>query len=146
QALPIASLKQMIKLELRDLPGLADSPKKNLTDYSLALLPRASNRAPATYAITLDDEVPEGKQLVVDVSLALGSEGTTLWQGRASTQTPFHLDSIACGGDKFSLIGGGSAPRDMALSCGNRGEAPQLVFSAPVQDLTLTSLKRLVRL
>src|SRR5205823_5499017 len=61
QALPIASLKQMIKLEQRDLPGLADSPKKNLTDYSLALLPRASNRAPATYAITLDDEVPEGK-------------------------------------------------------------------------------------
>ena len=34
----------------------------------------------------------------------------------------------------------------MALSCGNQGDLPQLVFSANVQDLTLTALKKLVRL
>ncbi|MHB8872287.1 MAG: alpha-2-macroglobulin [Myxococcaceae bacterium] len=146
QALSLPSLKQMLKLEVRDLPGLADSPRKIISAYGLSLLPRAKERDAATYAITLDEDVPEGKVLVVNVSLALGKEGTVLWTGRAATRTPFHLMSVRCGGGDFSLVGGASVPRDMALACGNTGEAPQLVFSATVQDLTLTGLKRLVRL
>ncbi|MBI3181215.1 MAG: hypothetical protein HYZ28_03630 [Myxococcales bacterium] len=146
QSLPIASLRQMLKLEIRDLPGLADSPRKLVDHYALSQLPRATHRDAATYALTLDEDVPEGKQLLVHVSLALGSEGTTLWTGRASTRTPFHLKAISCGNESFSLVGGASSPKDMALSCGNRGDAPQLVFSETVKDLTLTSLKRLVRL
>ncbi|MBL8953537.1 MAG: hypothetical protein JNK82_22365, partial [Myxococcaceae bacterium] len=91
-------------------------------------------------------DVPEGRQLVVTLSLALGSEGTTLWQGRASTRTAFTLDAVRCGTNTFSLVGGASPPKDLALGCGNRGEQPLLVFSAPVKDLNLTSLRRLARL
>ncbi len=80
------------------------------------------------------------------MSLALGNEGTTLWQGRASTRTPFTLTEVRCGDAVFPLIGGASTPKDLALGCGNRGETPQLAFSAPVQDLTLTALRKLVRL
>lgn len=146
QAYPVAQLKKMLSLELRELPGLADSPKRKVTGYSLSLLPRATHRDPATWSITLDDDVPEGKQLVVTVSLALGSEGTTLWQGRASTRTEFSLVAVRCGTNQLSLTGGASTPKDLALGCGNRGEQPLLVFSAPVKDLSLTALKRLVRL
>ncbi len=146
QAYPASQLKKMLTLELRDLPGLADSPRRKLTTYSLSLLPRAMQRDPAIWALTLEDDVPEGKQLVVSVSLALGNEGTTLWQGRAATRTEFSLDSVRCGTNPFSLIGGASTPKDLALGCGNRGEQPLLVFSAPVKDLTLTQLRRLVRL
>ena len=98
-----------------------------------------------TWTITLDEEVPEGKQLVVNVSLALGNEGITLWQGRASTRTPFTLTEVRCGDAVFPLVGGASTPKDLALGCGNRGDTPQLAFSAPVQDLTLTALRKLVR-
>lgn len=146
QAYPVASLKKMLSLELRDLPGLGDSPSRKITTWALAPLPRSSHRDPAAWSITLDDEVPEGKQLVVTVSLALGNEGTTLWQGRASTRTPFTLTEVRCGNAVFPLVGGASTPKDLALGCGNRGDMPQLVFSAPVQDLTLTSLRKLVRL
>ena len=146
QAYPVASLKKMLTLELRDLPGLGDSPTRKLTNYALAPLPRSSHRDPATWSITLDEEVPEGKQLVVTVSLALGNEGTTLWQGRAATRTPFTLTEVRCGNALFPLVGGASTPKDLALSCGNRGDLPQLVFTAPVQDLTLTTLRKLVRL
>ncbi len=146
QALPPASLKKMVSLELRDLPGLADSPRKKVQRFTLAPLPRASQRDPGTWAITLEEEVPEGTQLVVQVSLALGSEGTTLWTGRLSTRTPFTLQAVRCGSAEFPLVGGASTPKDLALGCGNRGDAPQLVFSAPVADLTLTSLRKLVRL
>jgi uncharacterized protein YfaS (alpha-2-macroglobulin family) len=146
QAYPAASLKKMLSLEVRDLPGLGDSPSRKVTSYALAPLPRASHRDPATWTITLDEDVPEGKQLVVNVSLALGSEGTTLWQGRASTRTPFTLTEVRCGSASFPLVGGASTPKDLALSCGNRGDQPQLVFSAPVGDLTLTALRKLVRL
>jgi alpha-2-macroglobulin len=146
QALPITSLKKMISVELRELPGLADSPRKKLDRYALAQLPRASHRDPATYALTLDEDVPEGHQLVVSAALALGNEGTTLWQGRASTRPAFGLTEIRCGSASFAVQGGASTPRDLALSCGNGGDAPVLVFSAPVRDLSLSSLKKLVRL
>ncbi len=146
QALPPASLKKMVSLEIRDLPGLADSPRKKVQSFSLAPLPRASQRDPASWALTLDEDVPEGKQLVVSVSLALGTEGTTLWTGRLSTRTPFTLQSVQCGNATFPLVGGASTPKDLALGCGNRGDMPQLVFSAQVSDLTLTSLHKLVHL
>lgn len=146
QLYPVASLKKMISVELRELPGLGDSPTRKVTAWALAPLPRASHRDPVTWTLTLEDEVPEGKQLVVKVSLALGSEGTTLWQGRASTRTPFTLTEVHCGGASFPLVGGASTPRDLALACGNRGDQPQLLFSAPVQGLTLTALRKLVRL
>ena len=146
QAYPAASLKRMLALEIRDLPGLGDSPARKVSSYALAPLPRASHRDPVTWTLTLDEEVPEGKQLVVNVSLALGNEGATLWQGRASTRLPFTLTEVRCGNAVFALVGGASTPKDLALGCGNRGEMPQLVFSAPVQDLTLSALRKLVRL
>jgi uncharacterized protein YfaS (alpha-2-macroglobulin family) len=146
QALPPPSLKKMLSLEIRDLPGLADSPRKKVQRFTLAPLPRANQRDPASWAITLEEDVPEGKQLVVSVSLALGNEGTTLWTGRLSTRTPFTLQSVRCGNAEFPLVGGASTPKDLALGCGNRGDLPQLVFSAPVADLTLTSLHKLVHL
>ncbi|WP_224360295.1 alpha-2-macroglobulin [Hyalangium versicolor] len=146
QPLPLAALKQMLTLEIRDLPGLADSPTRVVKDFNLSQLPRENQRSPAVYAITLDEDVPEGKQLRVTVSLALGEEGKTLWTGRLSTRPAFHLQSIQCGASTFALTGGASVPRDMALSCGNQGDLPQLAFSADVQDLTLTALKKLVRL
>jgi uncharacterized protein YfaS (alpha-2-macroglobulin family) len=146
QPLPIAALKQMLKLELRDPPGLADSPRRALKDFSIAPLPRASARDEAGYAIALDEEVPEGKQLRVEVALALGDADRTLWTGRLSTQAPFHLQAVSCGGHSLALAGVKDVPRDQALACGNAGETPQLVFSAPVKDLDLTSLKKLVRL
>lgn len=146
QALPIASLRKMLSVELRELPGLADSPRKKLDRYTLAPLPRASHRDPATYALTLDEDVPEGHQVVVSAALALGSEGTTLWQGRASTRPAFGLNEVRCGSASFALQGGASTPRDLALACGSGGDAPVLVFSAPVKDLTLSALRKLVRL
>jgi alpha-2-macroglobulin len=146
QALPMAALKSMIRIEIRDLPGLADSPRRAVKDFNLALLPRATARDAATYAVTLNDDVPEGKQLQVQVSLALGEEDKVLWTGRLSTRTPFHLDGVSCGGSRFPLLGGASVPRDMALSCGNAGQAPVFEFSSPVKDLTLTELKKFVHL
>jgi len=146
QALPVDALRKMLRLDLRDLPGLADSPTRVLKDFSLSQLPRGSQREAAVYAITLEEDVPEGKQLRVNVSLALGDEDKVLWVGRLSTRPAFHLQSIQCGSSNFSLAGGASTPRDMALSCGNQGQLPQLSFSAPVSGLTLTTLKKLVRL
>jgi uncharacterized protein YfaS (alpha-2-macroglobulin family) len=146
QALSLPSLKSMLKVEVRDLPGLADSPREGVRDFTLSQLPRASHRDPVIYAVTLDKEIPEGKQLHVNISLALGDEGKVLWTGRVATHPPFHLVSIQCGPSQFALAGGASTPRDLALGCGNGGDKPQLVFSANVKDLTLTVLKRLLRL
>ncbi|MBN2359742.1 MAG: hypothetical protein JXR83_09835 [Deltaproteobacteria bacterium] len=146
QALPEGALQKMIKLDVRDRPGLADAPRRSIDRYALTLLPRASHRDAATYAITLDEEVPEGKQLHVNVSLALGDEGRVLWEGRLATRLPFSLVSVACGSSSVPLVGAARVPRELALACGNTGDRPQLMFSASVKDLGLTALKKLVRL
>ncbi|HSA23749.1 MAG TPA: MG2 domain-containing protein, partial [Myxococcota bacterium] len=143
--LELAALKKMLRLEVRDQPGLADSPRRVVEAFSLALLPRQNHREPAAYAVTLDQEVPEGKLLLVQVSLALGEEDKVLWTGRLATRLPFHLSAIQCGGAQLPLRGSAKAPRDMALACGSGGETPQLVFSAPVGELGLSALKKLVR-
>jgi len=146
QALALQSLRQMLRLDLADLPGLGDAPRRNVQKFALAQLPRGSQRDPAVYAITLDEDVPEGKLLLVSVSLALGGEDKVLWTGRLSTNKPFHLMQIACGNGQADVAGGGQLARDLALSCGSSGEGPQLVFSAPPSELSLTQLKRLVQL
>ena len=146
QALPVASLRKMLSLELRELPGFGDQRPIRVDRFGLAQLPRGSQRDPAAYAITLEEEVPEGKQLRVRVSLALGDEGTVLWTGKVSTQPPFHLARVRCGGAETPVVAGGTAAREAALACGNRGEKPELHFSAAPKDLSLTALKRLVRL
>lgn len=155
QALPLDALKQMLRIEVRDLPGLGDSPRVMVERPVIAELPRASHKDPATYAITLDDDVPEGKQLVVSLALALGEgagggegldQGKALWTGRVSTRTAFQLLDVTCSNDRLSVVGGPKAPRESALDCGSRGELPQLVFSAQPAALTLTAVKKLVRL
>lgn len=146
QALSEPALKKMIRLEIRDQPGLKDSPRQAIKNFSLRQLPRSSHQKPAVYAITLDQPVPEGKQLLINISLALGQEGKVLWTGRLTTRLPFHLQQVTCGSSSFSLVGKTHVPKERALACGARGEKPQLVFSANVQNLTLTALKKMVRL
>ncbi|MBW1870532.1 MAG: hypothetical protein JRJ19_00605, partial [Deltaproteobacteria bacterium] len=146
QALPIDSLKKMISIQIRELPGLDSSSRRIVKDFSIAALPRRSHRDAAVYAITLNDLVPEGKQLTLMTSLALGDEGKVLWTGRLSTRQPFSIESIGCGSTFLPLKGSSSMPEEMALACGHHGEAPHLVFSAPIKDMSLTALKKLVRL
>jgi alpha-2-macroglobulin len=146
QALAVDSLRKMLSLELRDLPGSGDQRPVRIDRFGLAPLPRASQRDPAAYAVTLEEEVPEGKQLRVQVALALGDEGTVLWTGKLSTQPPFHLARVRCGGAETPVVAGGVAAREAALACGNRGERPELHFSSPPKDLSLSALRQLVRL
>ena len=150
QPLPISSLREMVTLELRSTPGLADAHATRLKRFALSMLPRPSSRDAATYAITLDENVPEGRVLAVDVSLALGEQGKTLWTGRLSTRPAFHLEAVVCGDAQATAQGGKSLPQGIVLACGNRGEAPELRFSAPLsklgRDISLTTLRKLVSL
>jgi hypothetical protein len=146
QPLDVVALKKMLRLEVRDLPGLGDQPRQQIEDFSLALLPRADQKDPATYALSFEPEVGEGKMLVVTAALALGEADGTLWTGRASTRTDFRLEEVQCAGQRLGVAGSPKAPREQALDCGSAGQTPQLVFSAAVHNLSLTALKKLVRL
>ena len=145
QSLSASALKEMIHLEIRELPGLDNAPRRLLKEFSLTPLPRGTDHEPATFNLTLPEEVPEGRMLIVSVSLALGEEGKVLWRGKLSTQTPFHLEKVQCGGSQFSAVPGGVPPKEAALACGNAGAQPELVFSAPLRELSLTDLRKLVR-
>jgi uncharacterized protein YfaS (alpha-2-macroglobulin family) len=146
QALPIRYLKKMINLEIAELPGLSSSARYRVKDWNIARLPRRSHRDAGVYAVTLDREVPEGRQLQVKISLALGDEGKVLWTGRLSVRPPFRLESVGCAGMHMPIHGDVKVPVEMALACGHHGETPRLVFTAPVSSLTLTALKKLVKL
>ena len=69
QPLAIEALKQMVRLEVRELPGLADSPRRQIDSFQLALLPRADQKDAAVYAVSFDTDIGEGQMLVVTVAL-----------------------------------------------------------------------------
>ncbi len=146
QALKIESLRKMISIQIRDLPGLESASRRLVEDFNIAVLPRRTQRDPVVYALTLAERVPEGKQLVVVLSLALGDEGKVLWKGRLSTRPAFQVESIACGDAALTIGGSLSLPAESALACGHYGQTPQIVFSAQPKNLTLSALKKLVRL
>ncbi len=144
--LPEDALKRMIRLETRPLPGIATNSGRPIENFALALLPRSSDRDPAEYAVSFDDDVPEGAVLIVTVALALGDEDAVLWRGRAATRTDFQLLEISCAGQRLGLVGSPQSDEAQALDCGSGGEEPQLLFSANVGAVSLTAMKKLVRL
>ncbi len=146
QALKIESLRKMISIQIRDLPGLESARRRLVEDFNIAVLPRRTQRDPVVYAVTLTERVPEGKQLVVLLSLALGDQGKVLWKGRISTRPAFRIESVACGDAAMTVGGSLTLPAESALACGHYGQTPQIVFSAQPKNLTLTTLKKLVRL
>ena len=146
QPLPLEALKSMIKLEVRDLPGVDSSSRRSIDGFQLSPLPRRDHKDPATYAVSLNDDIPEGKLLVVTVALALGDEERVLWTGRAATRTDFRLDEIVCASHRLSVAGSPHTAADQALDCGTAGELPQLVFSSAPGPVSLSALKKLVRL
>ena len=119
QPLPLAALKKMLRLEIRELPGLADSPTPGGEGLRRSRSSRADNqRSPAVYAITLEEDVPEGKQLRVTVSLALGEEDKVLWTGRLSTRPGLpppvravRLGELRAGGRRLGASGHGALVR-----------------------------------
>jgi alpha-2-macroglobulin len=144
QAYSLTELKKIISVELRALPGLAQSPTEKVSNFSLAALPRSRLKDPATYTLTFEKDFDEGRLVVVNVNLALGKDGPTLWQGRAATRSAFSLNEVRCGSSTFPVLGA-STPRELALNCGNTGEQPQLIFSSPLGALSLSSLRQVVR-
>jgi len=146
QPLKIVLLRKMISIQVRDLPGLESARRRIVEDFNIAILPRRTHRDPVVYAVTLAEPVPEGKQLVVVLSLALGDEGKVLWAGRLATRSAFQVESVACGDAALKVGGSLSLPAESALACGHYGQTPQIVFSAEPKDLTLTTLKKLIRL
>jgi alpha-2-macroglobulin len=145
QSYSLKELKKMVSLEVRELPGLAGASSKKIANFALAPLPRSTNKEPAGYTVTLENEIEEGQLLLVNVSLNLGQEVGSVWQGRAATRSAFSLLEVRCGVSNFPLIGGASTPKELALNCGNTGEMPQLIFSGPVGPLSLSALRQLVR-
>lgn len=146
QPLPLAALKKMVRVEVRQAPGLASSPRRVVKAFDILPLPRPSIRSPQTYAFTMPQAVEEGHELVVELALALDDNDRVMWQGRAATKSAFHLVEVSCNADVSNVSGGGGAQPERALDCGHSGEGPQLVFSAPPKNLTLSQLGQLVKL
>lgn len=144
--LSVDSLRRMLSFEVREQPGLADSPRRTIREVQIAQAPRTSHTAPAEYVVTFPEPIPEGRVLVVTAALALGETDRQLWTARISTRESFRLKRVQCGSAGVDLLGGRSAPKDAALACGNDGRAPILHFSADPKNVTLSQVKQLVRL
>ena len=141
-----AALRRMLRFELKDLPGVADSPGVVISHYRLEAMPRASFGQPTDWVVSFEEEIPEGKVLFVEVRLSATEEKGHLWRARLSTRSTFTLQSVQCGASSFVVSTGANVSKEAALSCGNRGEVPVLVFSAPIENLDLTTFRKLVRM
>jgi len=151
----IEKLAQMIRIEVRDLPGLDLASRYWIEskDLEIKRVERTSLKQPPTYQINLANEIPYGKAVFLRIRLSQDRElSDSILSYQWRTKSPFRLLAIGSGTEsRFIPIKGTRFPDSQALACAGH-QANQirdrffLEFSSEPEGLGIVALKKLVRI
>ncbi|MCB9743417.1 MAG: alpha-2-macroglobulin [Alphaproteobacteria bacterium] len=142
-------LAEMIRIELRDLPGVGGAPTQVLTasDFSVKAMDRASASASATYVLRLDSPIGHGQRATLRMRLSRDdSDQEAVSTVDFSTAPPFRVSRFGCSGGLVPVTTEGTRyTRDQALGCGSGAPAVVVEFSSPPADLGPVEARNLLR-
>jgi len=146
--LPAATLARLTRIELRPLPGLSDDGLVILDadDFEVKALQRASEHAPAAYALVLAEPIPRGLQARVKIGLSLDTDAReAVHELVFSTSEPFRPVQMGCSSSMVPVAPSGSRyAADQPLRC--RGDRELSVrFNAQLGELGPIEGRNLVR-
>lgn len=148
QPIEVATLAQMIRLQVSPLPGLSDQSSYWLTqrDFHLKAMERKSIRDVATYVLTLKRPLPDGQAVTLELRIAPNASLTNaVMRYRYQTQTPFRLSQVGIGKAVFPIASQGSTyQKTQILNGGSQPNPLFLEFSHPVADPGIELVKNLV--
>jgi len=143
-------LAEMIFFEVRDLPGLDSQEAKRLTkrDFSIKELDRSSAKSQATYRLTLDRPVGDGKAVTMSIKLSLdGSAPGSVANYVFKTRPAFRVQSFGAGNVSFPVSSSGSNyPADQAVDRGASSQPLFIEFSESLEaSPSVELLKKMIK-
>jgi uncharacterized protein YfaS (alpha-2-macroglobulin family) len=142
------SLARMIRIEVRDLPGLTTEGSWWIagSDLSVRSLERFSTAAGAAYQVTPKAPIPYGKKAILHLRLSLDeSIPDAVAKYSFSTKPEFSVVAMGAGSVRLPVTPSGAAyTLDQAVNCGPQNVPLYLEFSEEIAPVSLESLKRLV--
>ncbi|MDG1479402.1 MAG: alpha-2-macroglobulin family protein [Myxococcota bacterium] len=149
--LDVGVLERMLRIELRDLPGVdaASARWLDADDFTVKPLPRASADAPARYELALEQAIGAGVRARVHFSLsvdATGEPGETFADLLFSTAPGFRPVGLGCGARRYPLTPQGSVyAAEQAIDCGDTAPMVVVELSAEPAELSVVDARNLLR-
>lgn len=149
EPLDVESLRKMVTIELRPLPGVGGGPARwlNRDDFDVKPVERHSRSEQASYVLALKHPLALGQRVLVHFRLALDDTSPESFaQVRFGTAEPFRVIALGAMGNRYPVTPQGSRyTRDQAINGGSETRAVVVDFSAPPARLGPLEARSLVR-
>ncbi len=150
EPLSAEALAQMVRIELRPLPGLGEEKVRTLgaEDFRVKVLERRTLADPASYVLELATPIPFGLEVSLGLRLsAAEDEGRFFAEYRFSTAAPFRVQRMGSGYNRYPVaLAGSRYGRDQALNAGYSERLLTLEFSAQPAAVDAVAARSLVHL
>jgi len=144
------ALKQMLRIELRELPGIDDSNAYWLQpdDFKIKTIERSNPGQNAAYVINLARPISSGQLAKVHLRLSLNdSLDEAFHEISFSTARPFEVLQLGCPGNFYPVTANGSRyDKKLAIQCASTNRNIQLQFSAQLGETDPIAARNLVHI
>ena len=144
-----AMLKQMLRIEVRQLPGIDVSSAYWLKpdDYEIKVVERSSPSQSASFVINLNQPVRSGYLVRVHLRLSLNdSIDESFHRINFSTAKPFEVQKLGCPGSLYPVTANGSRyDEKLAIRCDSGNRSIQVGFSANLGEVDPIAARNLLR-
>ncbi|MCP4334888.1 MAG: alpha-2-macroglobulin [Gammaproteobacteria bacterium] len=141
-------LKQMLRIEVRELPGIETSNAYWLKpdDFEIKVIERSSPTQAASYVINLKKPVGSGFVIKIHLRLSLDdSLDESFYQISFSTARPFAVRQLGCSGSLYPITANGSRyDSKQAIQCNSSNRNIQVEFSAGLGEVDPIAARNLV--
>lgn len=149
EPLAVEHLAQMIRIELRPLPGVKEARARTLRpeEYVIKPLDRKSREDPASYVLRFKEAVPANTRVGVNLRLSLDADEDVAFERIVfATAEAFRITRLGCGDAQYPVTPAGVAySREQAIACDPEKREVRLRFSAPPRALGPVEGRNLVR-
>ena len=146
---PLA-LKQMLRIELRELPGIDDSNAYwlNPDDFDIKTIERSNSEQNAAYVINLTRPIGSGQLAKLHLRLSLDdSVDEAFHEISFSTAKPFEAQQLGCPGQYYPVTASGSRyDKKLAIQCNSGNRIIQLQFSAQLGSIDPIAARNLIHI
>lgn len=143
-------LKRMLRIELRELPGIDTDSAYWLKpdDYEIKVIERSNSAQNAAYVINLNKPVESGFVVSIHLRLSLNdSLDESFHRISFSTAKPFEVRQLGCPGQNYPITADGSRyDRKLALRCNSANRSIQVGFSASLGSVDPIAARNLVHI
>jgi alpha-2-macroglobulin len=150
EPLDAGTLRRMVSIELRPLPGVGTTQVRWLgrDDFSVKSVERQNRGDPAKYILELKNPLPLGMRVAIHFRLSLDEEvGESMAELSFSTAPPFRIAQLGCGSVRLPVTPEGvSYGKDQPLRCPAGGRALMIEFSATPKEIDPIKGRNLVQI